>query len=126
MQDNEENVDNFFRAKVLVPHNPQNLDGGKHEEYDYEFGSLTRDDSFRDLFWNNVYSVKSYIPRFQKRLVGGWKEKKFTGIKNCNFYGSNNPMPYNNIRIKLPFIFTVMCALIKIFIFIISIVNSVI
>ena len=126
MQDNEENVDNFFRAKVLVPHNPQNLEGGKYEEYDYEFGSLTRDDSFRDLFWNNVYSVKSYIPRFQKRKVGGWKEKKFTGIKNCNFYGSNNPMPYNNIRIKLPFMFTVMCALIKIFIFVISIVNWVI
>ena len=124
MQDNEENVDNFFRAKVLVPHNPQNLDGGKHEEYDYEFGSLTRDDSFRDLFWNNVYSVKSYIPRFQKRTVGGWKEKKFTGIKNCNFYGSNNPMPYNNIRIKLPFMFTVMCALIKVFIFIVSLMNS--
>lgn len=124
MQDNEENVDNYFRAKVLVPHNPQNLDKGQHEEYDYEFGSLTRDDSFRDLFWNNVYSVKSYIPRFQKRKVGGWKEKKFTGIKNCNFYGSNNPMPYNNIRIKLPFMFTVMCALIKVFIFIVSIMNT--
>ena len=124
MQDNEENVDNYFRAKVLVPHNPQNLDKGQHEEYDYEFGSLTREDSFRDLFWNNVYSVKSYIPRFQKRKVGGWKEKKFTGIKNCNFYGSNNPMPYNNIRIKLPFMFTVMCALIKVFIFIVSIMNS--
>lgn len=124
MQDNEENVDNYFRAKVLVPHNPQNLDDGKYEGYDYEFGSLTRDDSFRDLFWNNVYSVKSYIPRFQKRKVGGWKEKKFTGIKNCNFYGPNNPMPYNNIRIKLPFMFTVMCALIKVFIFIVSIMNS--
>lgn len=124
MQDNEENVDNYFRAKVLVPHNPQNLDNGQHEEYDYEFGSLTREDSFRDLFWNNVYSVKSYIPRFQKRKVGGWKEKKFTGIKNCNFYGPNNPMPYNNIRIKLPFMFTVMCALIKVFIFIVSIMNS--
>ena len=124
MQDNEENVDNYFRAKVLVPHNPQNLDNGQHEEYDYEFGSLTREDSFRDLFWNNVYSVKSYIPRFQKRKAGGWKEKKFTGIKNCNFYGPNNPMPYNNIRIKLPFMFTVMCALIKVFIFIISIMNS--
>ena len=125
MQDNEENVDNYFRAKVLVPHNPQNLDKGQHEEYDYEFGSLTREDSFRDLFWNNVYSVKSYIPRFQKRKIGGWKEKKFTGIKNCNFYGSNNPMPYNNIRIKLPFMFTVMCALIKVFIFIVSIINSI-
>lgn len=126
MADNEENVDNYFRAKMLVPHNPQNLDDDTHEEYDYEFGSLTREESFRDLFWNNVYSVKSYIPRFQKRKVGGWKEKKFTGIKSCNFYGSNNPMPYNNIRIKLPFIFTVMCAIIKIFIFVVSIINSLI
>ena len=80
MADNEENVDNYFRAKMLVPHNPQNLDDDTHEEYDYEFGSLTREESFRDLFWNNVYSVKSYIPRFQKRKVGGWKEKKFTGM----------------------------------------------
>ena len=126
MSDTEENVDNFFRAKVLVPHNPQNLENGKYEDYDYEFGTYTREDSFRDLFWNNVYSVKSYIPRFQKRKVGGWKDKKFTGIKNCNFYGSNNPMPYNNIRIKLPFIFTVMCSIIKIFIFVVSIINTLI
>lgn len=126
MQDNEENVDNFFRAKVLVPHNPQILSNGEHEEYDYEFGSMTREDSFRDLFWNNVYSVKSYIPRFQKRKVRGWRDKKFTGFKSCNFYGSNNPMPYNNIRIKLPFMFTIMCALVKILIFIVSIQNTVI
>lgn len=126
MSDTEENVDNFFRAKVLVPHNPQNLENGKYEDYDYEFGTYTREDSFRDLFWNNVYSVKSYIPRFQKRKVGGWKDKKFTGIKNCNFYGSNNPIPYNNIRIKLPFIFTVMCSIIKIFIFVVSIINTLI
>ena len=126
MQDNEENVDNFFRAKVLVPHNPQLLSNGKHEEYDYEFGSFTRDDSFRDLFWNNVYSVKSYIPRFQKKKTQGWKDKKFTGFKSCNFYGSNNPMPYNNMRIKLPFMFTIMCALIKVFIFLVGIINSLI
>lgn len=126
MGDNEQNLDNYFRAKVLVPHNPQMLEDGKFEEYDYDFGTYTNEESFRDLFWNNVYSVKSYIPRFQKRKTGGWKEKKFTGIKNCNFYGSNNPMPYNNIRIKLPFIFTVMCAIIKVFIFVVSIMNTVV
>ena len=126
MQDNEENVDNFFRAKVLVPHNPQILENGQHEEYDYEFGSMTRDDSFRDLFWNNVYSVKSYIPRFQKRKVRGWRDKKFTGFKSCNFYGANNPMPYNNIRIRLPFMFIIMCALVKLLIFIVSIQNTII
>ena len=124
MQDNEENVDNFFRPKVLVPHNPQNTEDGGHEDYDYEFGTYTRVDSFRDLFWNNVYSVKSYIPRFQKRKIRGWKDKRFVGIKSCNFYGTNNPIPYNNIRIRLPFMFTVMCAIIKTFIFIVGIINS--
>ena len=125
MQDNEENVDNYFRPKVLVPHNPQYING-QQEKYDYEFGTYTDDESFRDLFWNNVYSVKSYIPRFQKKKTRAWNTKNFSGIKNCNFYGSNNPMPYNNIRIKLPFMFTIMCALLKVFIFIISIVNTLI
>lgn len=126
MEDMEENVDNFFRAKVLVPHNPQNLGGTKHEDYDYEFGTHTKDESFRDLFWNNVYTVKSYIPRFQKRKVTGWKAPKFTGIKHCQDYGSNNPIPYNNIRIKLPFMFRIMCILIKVFIKLVAIYNRVV
>lgn len=124
MQDMEENTDNFFRAKALVPHNPKLLDGTNHEDYDYEFGTYTKDESFRDLFWNNVYSVKSYIPRFQKRKVLGWKETKFTGIKHCQDYGANNPIPYNNIRIKMPFMFIIMCLLIKIFIKVTSIINT--
>jgi len=126
MQDFEQNTDNYFRPKVLVPHNPQNLEGEGHDKYDYEFGSFTSDESFRDLFWNEVYTVKSYIPRIQKRRVGGWKESKFTGIKQCQAYGKNNPIPYNNIRIRLPFMFKVMCILIKIFIKVVKVVNSVI
>lgn len=124
MQDNEENTDNFYRAKILVPHNPQIKEKDKHEDYDYEFGTLTRDESFRDLFYDNVYSVKSYIPRFQKKKTRGWKDKKFTGIKSCNFHGNNNPIPYNNMRIRLPFMFTVMCAIIKCFIFLTGIFNT--
>lgn len=123
MQDNEENLDNFFRCKVLVPHNPQFREDGFHEPYDYEFGSFTSDESFRDLFWDNVYTVKSYIPRFQKKKAIGWKDKEFTGIKSCNFHGSNNPIPYNNMRIKLPLMFTIMCAIIKCLIFITGIFN---
>ena len=126
MQDFEENTENYFRPKVLVPHNPQNLDGIAHEDYDYEFGTYTKDESFRDLFWNEVYTVKSYIPRFQKRKTKGWKEEKFTGIKHCQEYGKNNPIPYNNIRIRLPFMFTIMCILIKIFIKVVSVVNTII
>ena len=126
MQDMEKNTDNYFRAKVLVPHNPQNLPGntGKHEDYDYEFGSETREDSFRDLLWNNVYTVKSYIPRFQKSKTSRHTQR-FTGIKHCNYYGNNNPMPYNNIRIKLPLMFTILCALIKSYIRIVYVVNNI-
>lgn len=126
MQDSEVNTDNYFRPKVLVPHNPQNLADGQHEDYDYEFGTLTREDSFRDLFWNNVYTVKSYIPRFQRKKARAWKDKNFSGIKSCNFYGQNNPIPYNNIRIRLPFMFTVMCAIIKCFIFITGVINTIV
>ena len=124
MQDNEETNENFYRAKVLVPHNPQFKEDGNHETYDYEFGTYTKDESFRDLFMDNVYSVKSYIPRFQKKKTRGWKDKNFTGIKSCNFHGNNNPIPYNNMRIKLPFMFTVMCAIIKCFIFLTGIFNT--
>lgn len=120
LQESSDSLDGYYRAKVLVPNNPQLTDIG-HEEYDYNFGTNTRDDSYRDLFWNNVYSVKSYIPRFGKSTR--WKTEKFSGIKHCNIHGNNNPIPYDNIRIKLPFMFTLLCALIKTYIRIVGFVN---
>lgn len=120
MQESEKVANNYHRAKVLVPNNPQNTDTG-HEDYDYNFGTYTRDDSYRDLLWNNVYTVKSYIPRFSRSQR--WKTERFTGIKNCNIYGQNNPIPYNNIRIKLPLIFTILCVLIKSYIMIVALLN---
>ena len=127
MDDKETNTDNYFRAKVLVPHNPQNYFQGtteKHEDYDYEFGTYTREDSFRDLFWNDVYTVKSYIPRFQKSRKSN--TDRFSGIKHCNIFGNNNPIPYNNIRIKMPFMFILLCAMIKTYIRIVYFVNGII
>lgn len=107
----------YKRGKVLVPNNPEN---GK--DVDYEFGSKTKDSSFKSLMWNNVYSVKSFIPRFQK--ARNIKTNKFTGIKNVNINGGNNPMPYNNIRIKIPFMFWLVCNVVKLFIRIIQVINK--
>lgn len=125
LHDMEENTENFFRPKVLVPHNPQNYNNG-HEDYDYNFGTATAEESFRDLYWNNVYTVKSYIPRFQKKTVNPWNTKEFTGIKGCQMYGKNNPIPYNNIRIKLPLIFQIICIIVKALITIVGGINRVI
>ena len=109
LQDFDNDNENLARGKILVPHNPD-----IHNSYpvpDYNFGTKTQEESYRDLFWNGVYSVKSYIPRIQKGT--NWKNEKFTGFKRVNYYGQNNPIPYNNIRIKIPFAFTMMCVLIK-------------
>lgn len=120
----ENDDENMARGKMLIPHNPNVYCEPKDslEDIDYQFGTYTKESSYRDLFWNGVYSVKSYIPRLQKG--SNWKDEKFTGFKRVNYYGDNNPIPYNNIRIKIPFMFTVMCILIKSFINLCSFINK--
>lgn len=121
----EDSNDNYFAGKMLVPNNPKVVTkNGKDEiDYDYVFGTNTGNDSYRDLFWNNIYSVKQHIPRIQRS--GSWRTDRFTGIKQCNFYGQNNPIPYNSIRIKLPFMFVVLCAIIKTYVRIVAFLNAV-
>jgi len=107
----------YHRGKVLVPHNPNN-----ENEIDYNFGSRTKDHSFKSLMWNNVYTIKSFIPRFQK--ARNILTDRFTGIKKVNVHGVNNPIPYNNIRIRIPFMFWLMCNIIKLMVRIVKVVNT--
>lgn len=119
MQDFDSDSVNMFRGKMLVPHNPDIY--SDNCEYDYQFGTYTKEESYRDLFWNGIYSVKSYIPRIQKGT--NWKNEKFTGFKRVNYYGDKNPIPYNNIRIRIPFMYMILCVLIKFIIGIVSVLN---
>ena len=111
LSDFDSDYSNNHLVKVLVPNNPH-----IGETPDYVFGSETEDNlegtkSFRDLLWNNVYTVKSFIPRIQK---GNYQRtKKFSGIKNVNVHGQNSPIPYNNMRVNITFLFTLQCAIIK-------------
>ena len=111
MHDMETDSANIHRCKILIPHNPNVYSDNCQDELDYQFGTTTKEDSYRDLFWNGVYSVKSYIPRIQKG--SNWKNDKFTGFKRVNYHGDKTPIPYNNIRIRLPFAYTMLCVLIK-------------
>ncbi len=111
LADYESDSANAHLPKILVPNNPE-----KEENTDYVFGTDTRDDSYRDLFWNNVYSVKEYIPRIQKIKTDGKridKSRNFSGIKAVNVNGANNPIPYNNIRVNLTFLFIFQCIIFK-------------
>lgn len=115
-------------VKVLVPNNPKsayNDDGMtlKQDPIDYHFGSKTDDGSFKDLFWNNVYTVKSFIPRFQKG--NSQNNKRFSGFKGVNDNSGKNHLPYNNIRVRLNFQFRLQCAMMKCLIWIMKIINKV-
>ena len=122
LADYESDYENAHLVKVLAPNNPQMKNN--EIDYDYEFGSATRDSSFRDMFWNNVYTVKSYIPRFQKG--NRQRNKNFTGFKAVNVNGANNPIPYNNMRINLTFLFVFQCLIFKSLVLIVKTLNKII
>ena len=121
---------NNHHVKVLVPNNPEvktykDVNGDDYQDLrpDYTFGTDTdKENSFRDLFWNNVYSVKSFIPRIQK---GNYQRtQKFSGIKNVNVHGKNNPIPYNNMRVNITFMFILQCAIIKTLVWVVKVYNK--
>lgn len=101
------------KARYLVPNNPDMYEGHLEPHmYDevmdkdlyYEFGTLTPEDCFRDLYWNKVYSVKNYIPRIQ--MSKHEKSINYLAIKGVNKKDAmkNNPLPYNklNLNISIP------------------------
>jgi len=105
------------RGEFLIPHNPQ-----IQNEIDFNFGVTTKDTSFVNLFWNKVYSVKSYIPRLQ--LINSYRNREFIGIKTINDYGQNNPFPYNTVYITMPIAFNILCLLTDFVINIVSVLNK--
>lgn len=117
-------------AKYLVPMNP--IFSEKHQiptipvagseiEKMYNFGSATPDHCFRDLYWNNVYSVKNFIPKSQTAHRA--TVDRYTGLKGANLADDQNPIPFNKLRFKLPFTFILICILVKIVMIILSTVN---
>ena len=115
------------RARFLVPNNPKlnsdYPDFSSTHEADYEFGTFTKEESYRDLFWNNVYTVKSYIPRLQKAKA--MRRRVHTGIKNVNHSGANNPFPFNNLFVRLTFTYRFLCTLITLLCLLVYSLNTV-
>ena len=143
LADYESDSANAHLPKVLVPNNPSYSEYTTEKETplpdgatltmpqgpDYNFGTYTRDESFRDLSWNNVYTVKQYIPRIQNIIIEGRhvdRNKNFSGIKAVNVNGSNNPIPYNNLRVNLTFLFVFQCIIFKALVLIVTILNKII
>lgn len=97
------------KARYLIPNNPDlnedsiapYVDKGvlDNDSY-YEFGTLTPDECFRDLYWNKVYSIKSYIPRLQ--VSAHEKSENYLAIKGVNKRDAKdkNPFPFNKLNLN--------------------------
>ena len=122
----ESDEDAHKRCSYLVPNNPKcdDIKFLQENTADYSFGSDTWDESFVDLFWNKVYTVKNYVPRIQKTVKP--TNRKHTGIKMVNHFGDNNPFPYNSISIKLSFLYRLICVIVHVFITLVQLLNIVI
>ena len=130
---NETNEEGFSRhtAKYLVPMNPifseekviPTIDiKGSEVEKMYLFGSATPESCFRDLYWNNVYSVKNYIPKTQ--VAHRAYAKNYSSLKGANLAEDQNAVPFNKLRVDIPFTFMILCILFKIVMIIIAFINT--
>ena len=109
------------RAKYLVPNNPQSP-----SEIDYNFDENTKPTSFRDLYWNKIYTVSNFITRYQRTSTGA-ANRSITAMKNVDACaGDKNPFPYNRVNTTTNPIFFIICLLIKIIGFIVILINLII
>ena len=113
------------RAKYLVPHNPNSVN-----EIDYEFSTETKDSSFRDMYWNKIYTVSNFITRFQRAnsvLVKPVKNRNMVAIKDIDScVGDKNPFPYSKINTQFNPLFFIICLIMKVLEFVIFIINKVV
>ena len=121
-------------AKYLVPMNPiMNEDSivpttqvktGLEMERMYNFGSSTPQSCFRDLYWNNVYSIKNYIPKVQ--VASKAYSTNYGALKGSNLVDNQNPVPFNKLRVDVPFSFMIICILFTIVMVIVHFINLII
>ena len=118
-------------AKYLVPMNPIFSEDdviptiksqGKEIERMYTFGTSTPQSCFRDLYWNNVYSVKNFIPRTQ--VAHRANSKNYSALKGANLASDQNQIPFNKLYISLPFTYIIICLVFQIVVMIISFINQ--
>ena len=107
------------RARYLVPNNLEfKMDGtntlkdGSDVDSCFLFGSATPEKHFRNLYWNKIYSVKNYIPRIQ--TTNNNKTKNYSAIRSVNIGTTNNPHPFNKLRLHMSFNYVVLCMLLTI------------
>jgi len=104
------------KASYLVPNHPDLGQVG-----DYTFDENTPDGFFTDMYWNNIYTVRNFIGRFQK--VRNTKIRDHIGIKNVDDCGDKTSFPYNHYDGDINPLYSILCVIISIINTIIRVIN---
>jgi hypothetical protein len=109
------------RARYLVPNNPPAA-----QYTDYEFGKKTLDESFRDIYWNKIYTVSNFIPRFQRNnSFTPNLTRNATAIKDVEDAGGNKVLfPYNRVTTEFNPLFFIFCLILTIIVLIVKLINA--
>ena len=114
------------RASYLVPNNPTDGSGGNYEFDEYEAlkGVTNNPNYFSNLKWNKLYTVRNYIPRFQRNKAV--ENRNFTGIKDVDNCGDHTPFPFNRADTDLNPLFLIICLILTIIVTLVVLINSII
>jgi hypothetical protein len=109
------------RAKFLVPNNPPANTAG-----DYSFGEETSDSNFVELLWNNIYTVRNFIPRVQKMLnvKNPVETRQFIGIKKVDDCETYTEFPYNRADSKANILYIIICLIMTFVLKIVGLINN--
>ena len=111
-------LENRTRANYLIPNNPTNT-----SEIDYEFGTKTKPTSLRSIYWNKIYTVSSFISRFQASSLN---VRNFVGVKDVNACtGDKTPFPYNRVDSSGDPLYFFLCILLTIVLTIVLLLNTI-
>lgn len=105
------------KASYLVPNHPEFGQVG-----DYTFDENTPDKHFYDMHWNNIYTVRNFIGRFQ--AVANSNIRDHIGIKNVDDCGDKTSFPYNHYDGDIAPLFGFLCVIFSIFNAILFSINS--
>jgi len=109
------------RAKYLVPHNPEQLG-----DVDFEFGNNTNSNSFAELTWNTIYTVKNHIRRYEHTdTPSNANVRSFVGIKDVDSArGKYTPFPFNRLELSKDSLFNFICGLVIVLAVIVATINN--
>ena len=120
-EDVETNEGKFYAVRPFIGGRNGGSNPGQTIESMYNFGSNTPQSCFRDLYWNNVYSVKNYVPKVQ--IAPKPTSAYYSALKGSNLATDQNQIPYNKLRVDIPFTYMIVCLLFMILIIIVTIIN---